>query len=54
MLPGVPTGGFERVFSNQQLFDGVVQMHVRNGNVFYLLAWLGYPELNGPCIRLQR
>ncbi|WBA41957.1 glycosyltransferase family 2 protein [Hymenobacter canadensis] len=53
-LPGVPAGGFDMVFFDRQLCDEVVRMQERNGNVFYLLVWLGYPYVSIPYRRRRR
>ncbi|WP_185816836.1 glycosyltransferase family 2 protein [Hymenobacter metallilatus] len=53
-LPGIPSGGFDMVFFDRQLRDEVVRMQERNGNVFYLLVWLGYPYVSIPYRRRRR
>ncbi|KAA9332257.1 glycosyltransferase family 2 protein [Hymenobacter busanensis] len=53
-LPGIPPGGFDLVFFDQQLRHEVVRLQERNSNVFYLLVWLGYPYVSLPYTRRRR
>jgi polyisoprenyl-phosphate glycosyltransferase len=54
VLNNIPGGWFDFVFFDRLVAAGVLKLHERNSNVFYLMVWLGFAYVNIPYTRRKR